>query len=459
MIEKKIAIQIGHALTLVDMSQDVALVGWDEDDVLLRLEGDREEDLTIEPTEAGPAVSARGTCQVRVPRNVPVAVQQLRANLRAEGLEHLAAEEVRGNANLSEIDEATLSQVYGNLRSEGVTSLRTTGVVYGNATLQQGAAELLEVRGNLHGASLDELRASRVGGNLTALEIDGPITVERVGGNAALKGIGGLVTLDKVSGNLTAKDLGAGAKAPKIGGNVVLNGEIGAGSTYHFRAGGNALLRLSEDASTHLTLRAKGLIRTSPALAGKEQEGTTVTGTLGDGGAELVVEVDGNLLMGTAGPSLGSGLGEEISRQIEESLRAIDLEAVGQEISAEMERAMSRLRIKLESVDWERVGRRTERSLERAMERMQRDIDRLTEKAQRRQEKLERMAQRAAHEKERMERAGSGPSEHAGTYFAGYRESDEPGPSLDQERLTILKMVEQGKITSEEAEKLLDALE
>jgi hypothetical protein len=285
-----------------------------------------------------------------------------------------------------------------------------------------------------------------------------------VGGNATLKGIDGPVTLDKVGGNLAAQDLVAGAKVAKIGGNLVLNGEIGAGCTYHFKAGGNALLRFSEDASTHLTLSAKGLIRTSMALAGKEQEGATMTGTLGDGGAEMVVEAGGNILLGTTGPSLGSSLGEEISRQIEESLRAIDLEAVGLQVSAEMERAMSQLRIKLESVDWDRIGRRTQRSLERAMERMQRDIDRLTEKAARRQEKLERMAQRAAREKERMERAGSRSSDQeqgwpGGIYFTGYQEPDEPGPSLDEERLTILKMVEQGKITSEEAERLLDALE
>ena len=36
---------------------------------------------------------------------------------------------------------------------------------------------------------------------------------------------------------------------------------------------------------------------------------------------------------------------------------------------------------------------------------------------------------------------------------------EKPKPNLDEERLAILRMVEQGKISSAEAEKLLDALE
>jgi exonuclease VII large subunit len=161
-------------------------------------------------------------------------------------------------------------------------------------------------------------------------------------------------------------------------------------------------------------------------------------------------------LLGGTSQSTGSGLGEEISRQIEASLRAIDLQAVGEQISAEMERAMSQLRTKLESVEWDRVGQRTQRSMERAMERMQREIDRATEKAARRQEKLERMADRAAREKERMERVGRRMADHppVGTPF-----DKEPDKDLDQERLAILKMVEGGQISPAEAEKLLDALE
>jgi hypothetical protein len=465
MIEKRIQVEEGVTLTLAEMTQDVAISGWDEADVLVRLESDNEEDLTIEQAEAGPAISARAACELRVPTSLPVVAQDLMANLTAEGLDKLDVQEVHGNARLSGIDDATFGEVYGNLRAEAVPSLRVSDTTYGNATLQDGtSAELQNVRGNLYVGDLDSLHAGRISGNLMAKELDGPLAVEGVGGNATLKGIGGAVALEKVGGNLAAKDLRAGAKVAKIGGNLALNGEMGTGYTYQFKVGGNGVIRLSDDASAHLTLSAKGQIRSSLTLAGSERQGNTLTGTVGEGGAEIVVEAGGNILLGTTGSALGAGLGEEISRQIEESLRAIDLQAVGEQISAEMERAMSQLRVKLESVDWDNIGRRTQRSVERAMERMQRDIDRMTEKAARRQEKLERLAERAVREKERLERSGQRWSgrqqwQTAGRYYTESEEPDEPKPSLDQERLAILKMVEEGKISSEEAEKLLDALE
>ncbi len=451
MYEKRFPIEGISDLILAEMAKDVLVRGWDEAEILIRLPEGSAEDLGLEETEGQLTVSARQACEAHVPAHLPVAVGGARANLKAEGLDQIEADDVRGNLHLSKVDQAIVAEVYGNLKADAVTSLHVTGSVYGNATLNAIAeANLRDVRGNLKGAALDGLAAGRVSGNLHAKEIDGPLSVERVGSNAALKEITGAVTVEKVGGNFVAKGLTAGAKVDKIGGNLVLNGEIGTGHTYHFKAGGNGLIRLGDEASAHLTLSAQGLIRTSAALQEAQQDGNTLTGTLGDGGAELVVEAGGNILLGATGAGLAAELGDEISRQVEESLRAIDLSAIGEQVSAEMERAMSQLRVKLESVDWERLGRRTQRSMERAMERLQRDIDRLADKAARRQEKLSRMAERAAQRQERMGRVRVGG-------FAASASRDS-GPDVEQERLAILKMLEEGQISPGEAEMLLDAL-
>jgi hypothetical protein len=281
--------------------------------------------------------------------------------------------------------------------------------------------------------------------------------------------------LDQVAGNLVGKNLTGGAQIPKIGGNLTLNGEIGTGCTYHFNARGNAILRLPEDANAHVTLVGRGQVLSSIALADEERGEHRRTGTLGDGGAEIVVEARGNVILGGGRPPF-AGLGDEISRQVEqslhtidfeemgrqveESLRAIDLEAIARQASEEVEAAMSRLQIKLEGVDWDRVGHRTQQAVDRAMERMQRDMDRLVQKAERRQARLERRAEREHLRRERLERKlrkqgvqfDAEPEEH------GVPTAD-PGPDLDEERLSILKMVEQGQIAPAEAEMLLDALE
>ena len=454
MYEQRIPVEGAARLTLVEMEQNVAVMGWDEAEVLVRLPKGAVEDLSIEETEEGPAVSAKVDCEVCVPAGLPVQVVEVKGNLAAKEIKTLQVEKVRANLQVKDVEGGGVVEVYGNLDAKGVASLQVKEAVYGNATLSEvEAVDLKQVRGSLSAKELGQLQAERLSGNLYAKEIHGPLTVERVGGNALLKEIGGAVSLEKVGGNFTAKDLTAGAKVAKIGGNLALNGEIGAGCTYHFKAGGNGLLRLGEEASAHLTLNAGGIVQAAATLTDVERSPSSLRGTLGEGGAEIVVEAGGNILMGGKGPLISVELREEVSHQLEESLRvmeeslrAIDFEAIGQQISAEMDRAMSKLQVKLADVDWENLGRRTQRSIERAMEHMQRDIDRAIERTQRRQEKLERMTERAAYR------------EHLAHRGMGVPRAARPAPDLDAERLAILKMLEEGTISAGEAETLLEAL-
>jgi hypothetical protein len=466
MFEQRIEIADGQCLTLAWMASNVSVTGWEEPHVLLRLRDGGEQDLTVEDTAEGPAVSARVACEVNTPRHLAVKVREAKANLQVSSILRLEAEQVRGNLKVDEIGEASLAEVYGNLRAQGLASLSVVGTVFGDATLKEvGVADVQNVRGNLVAKSLSQVRASRTGGNLVAKEVDGKLEADQVGGNASLKDVGGPTTLNQVAGNLTATNLAGGAKVAKIGGNLVLNGQIATGCTYQLSARGNASLRLPEGTSAHLTLAAKGKLLCSVELAEEQREGNRLTGILGDGGAEVVVEAGGNLVMGgdRAEPrSGGADLAEEVSRQIEESLQGLDLEAIGRQVSEEMESALSRLQVKLESVDWERMGVQTQRAVERAMEQMQRNMDRMVDKAARHQEKLERKLEREQRRWARSAEAGRGKVDletEGGRLEPAAEAAASAGVDLDAERLSILRMVEQGQIAPEEAEMLLDALE
>jgi hypothetical protein len=483
MFEKRIPMEQEQRLTLVEVEDSARLDVWDEKDVQIRMRDGQETDLNIEQAEAGPTVSVRRACEVNVPAGMGVSVRQAMSDLEASGLADFNAEQVRGNLKLTGVDQAEVAEVYGNLKASSTDSLRVVGTVYGNAALEAiGSGDLQNVRGNLQARRLDRLRASRIGGNLRANEIGGTLDVDQVGGNALLAAIGGHVALDQVAGNLAAKDLGRGAKVARVGGNLALNGAVGGGSTYQFRVDGNAAVRLPEGVGAHITLTAKGKLQSAVALADEEREEHMLRGSLGDGGAEVAVEAGGNVLLASSGPSVGAEFGEEISRQVEasvnaidfeavgrqveESLRAIDLESIGQQVSAEMEQALSRLRVKLESVDWDRMGHRAEMAVERAMDRMQRESERFSAQTARQQERLEQMAAREARRLERMERKLSRAAQseqhrdRVDTRSAGETaEAMAPEPDLDEERLSILRMVEQGQITPEDAEMLLDALQ
>jgi hypothetical protein len=219
-------------------------------------------------------------------------------------------------------------------------------------------------------------------------------------------------------------------------------------------------------------MTARGKFVISTPLTDEVREGRTLSGSIGDGGAEIVVDAGGNILLGGKDGvqiEVGAELADEVARQLEEGLAAIDFYAIGRTVGAEMDEAMARLQVKLEGVDWDAFGVRTQQAVERAMDHLQRNVDRMAAKAARQQERFER---RLGRERLRAERRAHRVHKEGGNRVsveivvegdpdeAAYEEYEaEPGPDLDEERLSILRMLEQGQIAPEEAEMLLDALQ
>jgi hypothetical protein len=465
--EKRIPAQGAERLTLVEIAGNLALDAWDEKDILIQAKDGGEEALTIEQTGTGPTLLCDVSCRITVPGALPVTIRQAQGNLRVDDVANLNIEQVRGNLRMTGPNQAVVAEVHGNLKADSITSLRLVGTIYGGASLDSvEVIDLQNVRGNLQAKASGHVRASRVNGNLTAKEIGGPVSADQVGGNALLKDIQGPLALDKVAGNLVAKQLAGGARVPRIGGNLALNGELISGCTYHFKAGGDAVVRIPEGTSVHVTAIARGRIMSSWELADQEQMDGHLSGTLAGGGAELAIEAGGNVILGGGPQSIGADVSDEISRQIEASLQAIDLEAIGRQVGQDLESAMTRLRVKMESINWEQMGLQAQQAVERAMERIERDMERVMDKAARHQERLERQLEREAR---RMERAAERRKRHKTRHtqatevevefegepaIEGQAEAD-----LEEQRLSILRMVEHGQITPEEAEMLLDALE
>lgn len=462
MLEKRIAIQEGDALALTDMAGNVTIAGWDQADLLIRVQSDSDSDLGLRGVQRGYELAAKSDTEIRAPAWLPISIRQVAGNLTATDMQApLHADQVRGDLTLRDGQKASLAEISGNLTAARLSELRVMGTVYGDANLEAcGQLDLQNVRGNLRVSSVGEVRVSRVAGNLRVQGCEGALSVERIGGNAALEGVGGPCRLDKVAGNLFARDLEGGAHVERIGGNLALNGSLGRGHTYHFQADGNAALRLGEGSDAHLHVTGKGSLVSSVPLTDSERVGHTLTGTFGEGGCEVEIEAKGNVLISSREDSRATDRAEEIARQVEESLRALDLDAIGRQVSGEMEAALSRLRVKLESVNWEQVGLQGQQAIEQAMARMQQNLDRLAERSAREVEKQIRRQERLARK--------LNPSAERGSPAASPRPAPEweaqdagasaPEPDREEERLTILRMVEQGQIAPEEAEMLLDAL-
>ena len=302
----------------------------------------------------------------------------------------------------------TVEHVMGNLHVDGVTGPVAMGTVRGNVTLAEVGPVAL-------GEGL---------GNLSARGVAGDMAADDLKGNARVRDVEGGVRLAQVAGNLIAEELQGGLEADSVRGNARLGPAFAPGATYRVRASGNLTLVLPAEANVRLTLRAAGRIRSDLLGLDLQTVDGETTGTLGAGGALVEADARGNVMLRPLEP--GETFGIDAS-----------LDDLGARIEWQVNDAMAELATRLESS----LGRWDP-------EPMRRKIQDATEQARR---KAEQAAERARMRAERAERRWQRAS--------GERPRPQPQPASDEERLRVLRMVEQGQLTPEQASDLLAALE
>jgi hypothetical protein len=251
----------------------------------------------------------------------------------------------------------------------------------------------------------------------------GPVAVERVAGDLSARRVDGDMRITALDGDLRVTALRGGLESGRVGGDIRLEATFPPGTTCRLRCAGDLRLCLPEDASLRLAVRARGEVRSRhPALA-LDRARREFEGVLGAGEATLEAQVDGNVYILAAEPESG-----EIGEIIETSIAAA---------MAELE---SRLTASLGRYGTVPVSGH----LHHAAERARREMERAAEQARREAERARMQAERAERRWQRV---------------TGQRPSARRPVISDEERLRVLRLVEEGKISPTEAADLLDALE
>jgi hypothetical protein len=318
----------------------------------------------------------------------------------------------------------TVGAAQGNLKVERVDGPVTIDTVHGNANLRGVGPTAVE----------------QTWGNLSVRQAAGNMNAQTVRGNARVRQVEGSLSLGQVGGNLTAGGLQGGLAAEQVRGNVRLGPPFSPGSAYRLKANGSLTVRLPADASLHLALRAGGRVRSGVfGLTLQEADGET-SGVLGAGEASLEAQVDGSVSLRTLEPE---GAAEGLPFDF-----VADLEGLGAQIEARVADAMTEMEARLEEslgrIDSDKIRRQAEQASERtlraagrAAEQVRRAADREAERARLRAERSERRWRRAS----------------------GRRPRPRQEPATDEERMRVLRLVEEGRVTPEQAADLLAALE
>lgn len=307
----------------------------------------------------------------------------------------------------------------------------TVESVGGDADLRafQGACRVSQVGGDLAGRGLGAFLAQNVGGNLSLRGAAGPVSADTVSGDVSLRNTQADIVLQGVGGDLYLRGASGNISA-NLGGDAVLYIEPRPDAEVDVNAGGDILLRLPAEADARLELQGGSIDTIHVTIPGVSLEEETSTGeiTLGNGSAHLCMNAGGEVT---------------VTSQADEWESAADFDFDF-------------------DVDFPNMPADLSGHIHRQVEHATRQADR----AQRHADAAVRRAEQKLHDAERRvqakvnARVGRWGMDWSGSIPRPPQPPAPPAdPVSDEERLTILRMLADKKITAQEAEKLLAALE
>ena len=291
-----------------------------------------------------------------------------------------------------------------------------------------GEFEVDTVNGDVAIRDVETVSLGAVESDFSLRGARGDVYVKSVGGDASLRDVDGSLTLDSVSDDLAVRGVGGNLKVD-VDEDVVVHLEPKPGQEYSVVAGDDILLVLPPDANAALTLNGDNVNVAFPEA--QQEDITSGKITLGDGSARIRLDAGGNLVVTSR---------EDAAESANEfgnfAGMMFDWGNWGREIGQNWGGIGSDF--------GERISRRAAEAAERAA----------------------RKAEAAARRTERkMEKQFGRHAGRRGARFSWSWDSNQApnaskaDPISDEERMTILRMLAEKKITSEEAEKLLSALE
>jgi hypothetical protein len=241
----------------------------------------------------------------------------------------------------------------------------------------------------------------------------GDVRVKSVGGDASLREVDGSLTLDSVSDDLAVRGVGGDLRVD-VDQDVVVHLVPKPGQEYSVVSGDDILLILPSEANATLTLHADSISVDWPGI--KPVNGTSQTVTLGDGSAQIKLDAGGDILVTNRVDAA-----ESADEHGNFAGMMFDWGSWGRELGEY----------------WGNYGR----EMGERMSRQAQDVARRTER---------RVRHAVGHRNARMKWTVD---------FDNIPKAPKREPVSEEERMTILRMLAEKKITSEEAEQLLSALE
>ncbi len=309
----------------------------------------------------------------------------------------------------------------------------------GRITEVSGTVSINTVGGDLILRDTGPVHLQSVGGDLELKRIAGKAEVNNVGGDINFWDIEGELNGSSVGGDLCVTNADGSCVFDDIGGDLAINTNFAAGSHYRYQnVGGDVLGKVRPDASVRFIIPAETETSVNLDDAQITNDGDRCVITIGDGAATVEFdEIGGDFTLIGAGPGDQFAPDQSFDFSFPENLADIITARVSEQIAPLLD------------------------NVKRQTERIQREVEQNAERARQRTESRTRTWSHG-WSSEKPKRGGPPTPPTPPGAFGGEkskRETVNPDPVSDEERMAILRMVESKQISVEEAERLLAALE
>lgn len=300
--------------------------------------------------------------------------------------------------------------------------------------------EVQAVGGDLMIRDVLEAAVGAVGGDLRLKRVAGAVQIGAIGGDGTIRDIAGHMHVDRVGADLLVHAIQGSCIVDGVGSDLVLHVDFEPDNEYHFAVGSDVLCWVHPQTSARIIVPLDARVTVGPELSvQREETDDSQILTLGEGAATVFIDAGEDLRLVGDEEDYAFDLGIHIEEEVEARLSSLE-EKLSQQLDGLDER------ISANAAQW---ASHAERWAERAQEQVEQLADRFSRKFE-------------------SGRRGPTKRKRGPRRLEFFWDSNDPtriqrGPAIDpvteEERLMILQMVQDGKISVEEAERLLAALE
>ncbi|MDY6847367.1 MAG: hypothetical protein SVP52_09565 [Chloroflexota bacterium] len=384
----------------------VKINGIDQSEV--RCDIDSPQLATLVEEDGQVYVTVNTSCTVEVPRASAVEIEKGMGSVKIANIKNkIKVQKILGNLVLFDIDQAEIEKVGGNLSVQKAAGQVSAEKVAGNLTVDDVASII----------------CGKVGGNCRIKNIPEGLTIEKAGGKFLGQSIAGFAGVSKIGGSFTVNNV-------QLSGDINVGGNIKLENAYftnhqNLRAGGNIEVVLNENqADTTFKMRSGSeKIKIKVKDDDIEHRGGLYDYQMGESAVSVTMTAGGSVSLGDQ-----PGLTEDVVGDLSDKFE-FEESTFSETIQSRIDSAtkMADAKIKSTEIRLEQIRERLEKNREANF-----DLD--------------------FGEVDTVKKGVDGPIPHT------HRKARKKGAS-DEERLMILQMLQEKKITVDEAETLFKALE